>query len=54
MTDLAHVPAQRVPRVALAVAAGVGMLAAAAGALWAHYGSAVFHEMIAAGLALCL
>jgi hypothetical protein len=38
-----------------AIAAGVGAvaLAAAAIALWARYGAAVFHEMIVAGLALC-
>ena len=34
-------------------AAVVGVLAAATGALWAHYGSAVFYEMILAGLAFC-
>jgi hypothetical protein len=37
----------------LAVAAG-GLLVAATLALWAHYGTAVFYEMILAGLALCL
>jgi hypothetical protein len=36
----------------LAVAAG-GMLLAGTVALWAHYGSAVFFEMIAAGFAAC-
>ena len=30
-----------------------GMLAAAALALWAYYGSTVFYEMIAAGIAAC-
>jgi hypothetical protein len=34
-----------------AVAAGV--LLAAAIVLWAHYGSAVFFEMIRAGIAMC-
>jgi hypothetical protein len=33
--------------------ASVGVLAAAAVLLWAHYGSAVFFEMIVAGLASC-
>jgi hypothetical protein len=31
----------------------VGVLAAATILLWAHYGSAVFFEMIIAGLAFC-
>lgn len=34
-------------------AAVVGVLLAATLALWAHYGSAVFFEMIRAGLAAC-
>ena len=36
----------------LAVTAS-GMLVAGTVALWAHYGSAVFFEMIAAGFAAC-
>jgi hypothetical protein len=38
---------------ALAAAVVVGLLVAATLALWAHYGTAVFYEMIAAGLASC-
>ena len=34
-------------------AVAAGMLAAAALALWAYYGSMVFYEMIAAGIAAC-
>jgi hypothetical protein len=37
----------------LAIAAAVGALIAATVALWAHYGSAVFYEMLLAGLAAC-
>jgi hypothetical protein len=37
----------------LAAAVAAGMLLAAALALWAYYGSTVFYEMIAAGLAAC-
>jgi hypothetical protein len=33
--------------------AGIGALSAAAVLLWAHYGSAVFFEMIVAGFASC-
>jgi hypothetical protein len=36
------------------VAAGAGLLVAGTLALWLHYGTAVFYEMILAGLALCL
>jgi len=40
---------------ALIIAAGVGGLVLAATlALWLHYGTAVFYEMILAGIALCL
>ena len=37
----------------LAVAGVVGFLLAGTVALWAHYGTAVFFEMIAAGIAAC-
>ena len=36
------------------VAAAVGIVLAATVALWAHYGTAVFYEMIVAGIAACL
>ena len=35
-------------------AAVVGILIAGTVALWAHYGTAVFYEMIVAGIAACL
>jgi len=35
------------------VAAVAGVLIAATLALWAHYGTAVFFEIIAAGIAAC-
>jgi hypothetical protein len=38
----------------LIVAAVVGILMAGTVALWAHYGTAVFYEMIVAGIAACL
>ena len=37
----------------LLVAAVAGVLIAGTLALWAHYGTAVFFEMIAAGIAAC-
>jgi len=39
--------------VLLVMAVGVGALAAATAALWAHYGTAVFYEMILAGINAC-
>jgi len=37
----------------LLVSAVAGVLIAATLALWAHYGSAVFFEIVAAGIAAC-
>ncbi|HEY7666012.1 MAG TPA: hypothetical protein VH934_23080 [Xanthobacteraceae bacterium] len=36
------------------VAGAAGVLLAGTLVLWAHYGTAVFYEMIAAGIASCL
>lgn len=42
-------------KVATAIAAGVAALGAVLGALalWVHYGTAVFFEMIASGISAC-
>jgi len=37
----------------LAVAAVIGVLLAATLTLWAHYGTALFYEMVLAGFAAC-
>ncbi len=42
-----------ISRPLLAVAAALGVMLAGTVALWAHYGTAVFYEMIVAGLAAC-
>jgi hypothetical protein len=42
------------PRPLMALGVAVALLIAAAVALWMHYGTAVFYEMIAAGVAWCL
>jgi hypothetical protein len=39
--------------VLLAAGAMAGVMVAATGALWAYYGTAVFYEIILAGLAAC-
>jgi hypothetical protein len=44
----------RVLRSLLIVAAVGGVLLMGTLALWAHYGTAVFYEMVLAGIALCL
>ena len=54
MPDIAAATPRFAPRL-LAVAGGALLVAvlAATAALWAHYGTAVFYEMILAGLAAC-
>jgi hypothetical protein len=47
------VAAPRVSRALLATVAGVAVLLAGTVVLWAHYGTAVFYEMILAGIAAC-
>ena len=41
------------PRVVLLAAGVAGIAFAGAIALWAHFGTAVFYEMILAGIAAC-
>jgi hypothetical protein len=43
----------RLSRALLIVAVFGGLLLAGTCVLWAHYGTAVFYEVIAAGLAAC-
>jgi hypothetical protein len=52
MSD-AHAARRPVSRPLLAVAVVFGALFAGTILLWAHYGSAVFFDMIAAGIAAC-
>jgi hypothetical protein len=40
-------------RTAVAASAVAGLLVAATIALWVHYGTAVFYEMILTGIAAC-
>lgn len=41
------------PRLLLAAAALFGLLIAGTVALWAHFGTTVFFEMVRAGIAAC-
>jgi hypothetical protein len=54
MSETATTSPPRFTRLLAVVAAAVGLLLAGTVALWAHYGTAVFYEMIIAGLAACL
>ena len=53
MPDVAADSPHALRPVALALALVAGVLIAATIALWAHYGTAVFYEIIAAGIAAC-
>jgi len=53
MADLAAPSSGLKPRPLVLVAGTVGVLLAAAVALWVHYGTSVFFEMIRAGFAAC-
>jgi prepilin signal peptidase PulO-like enzyme (type II secretory pathway) len=54
MSNTASTISPRLPRAVLMIAAAAGVVIAATLALWAHYGTTVFYEMIAAGIAACL
>jgi hypothetical protein len=54
MAEIASSSPRITPRPFLLVAGLAGVLLAAALALWAHYGTAVFFEMIRTGLAWCI
>src|SRR5262249_4504865 len=54
MPETISVATSLLSRPLMLIAAAVGILLAATVALWAHYGTAVFYEMIVAGIAACL
>jgi hypothetical protein len=47
-------PAPGISRGLALAGAAAGLLLAGTVALWAHYGTAVFYEMIVSGIAACL
>jgi hypothetical protein len=51
--ETAPAAAAGLSRPLLVVSAVIGVMLAGTVALWAHYGTAVFYEMIVAGLAAC-
>jgi hypothetical protein len=54
MSDTSTQSPHLAARPLLIVAASGGILLAGTIALWAHYGTAMFYEMIVAGLAACI
>ena len=53
MPDSTTLLQPRSSRPLVIIAGASGLLLAGTVALWAHYGTAVFYEMIVAGLAAC-
>jgi hypothetical protein len=53
MSDTSSPSQHLVGRPLVIVATSTAVLLAGTVALWAHYGTAVFYEMILAGLAIC-
>lgn len=54
MSRMSEIASSRHPSRATLIASGAaGLVLAATIALWAHFGTAVFYEMILAGIAAC-
>jgi len=53
MQDIATAHPPRLSRALLIVALAIALVLTGTVALWAHYGTAVFYEMIVAGIAAC-
>lgn len=54
MSDIASTEGQQGWRPLVVVAGVAGVLVALALGLWTYYGTAVFFETVAAGIAMCL
>jgi hypothetical protein len=54
MSETVFAASPRFSRPLVIIAAAAGVLVAGTLALWAHYGTAVFYEMIVAGVGACL
>ena len=54
MRDTVSAATPSISRPLVLIAAAAGILLAGTVALWMHYGTAVFYEMIVAGIAACL
>ena len=54
MPETAIASSSGLSRTWIAIAAAFGILIAGTVALWVHFGTTVFYEMIVAGIAACL
>ena len=54
MPETASATTSLVSRPLVLLSVGAAIMLAGTLALWAHYGTAVFYEMIVAGIAACL
>jgi hypothetical protein len=54
MPETASAATTQISRPLVLLAAAAGIVLAGTVVLWAHYGTAVFYEMIVAGIAACL
>jgi hypothetical protein len=53
MSNPALASSDRLSTILVVVTVAIALLLGSAAVLWAHYGTTVFYEMIAAGLAYC-
>jgi len=53
MLEVVSATSPRYLRAVVIAAAAISLLLAGSAVLWAHYGTAVFYEMILAGMAAC-
>ena len=53
MSEIPSVSSRQSQRATLIASAAAGLVLAATITLWLHYGTAVFYEMILAGIAAC-
>lgn len=53
MSEIPSTASRHSSRAAFIASAAAGLIAAATIALWVHYGTAVFYEMILTGIASC-
>jgi len=53
MSDIPSTSSRHPSRAMLIASGAAGLILAATIALWAHFGSTVFYEMILAGIAAC-
>ena len=53
MSDIQSASSRHISRASLIAGVAAGLVVAGTIALWAHYGTTVFYEMVLAGIAAC-